>query len=97
MYIASSRGRTIDLTTGDMGSELSYGLGKVLDTQNYSNLRLASSHYVLCLNPIKGTLNIASILSLSHTHTRTNIHLTINMASIIPNHTSIMLVIHHKT
>ena len=49
---------TIDLTTKDMGSELSYGLGKVLGTQNYPILRLASSHCILFLNPIKGTLNI---------------------------------------
>ena len=35
IYIASSQGRTFfDLTTTDMGSELTYGLGKVLGTQN---------------------------------------------------------------
>ena len=58
IYITSSRGRTIDLTTRDMGSELWYGLGKVLGIQNRPMLRLASSHCVLCLNLIKGTLNI---------------------------------------
>ena len=58
IFIASSRGRTIDLTTRDMGSELWYGLGKVLGIQNRPILRLASSHCVLCLNLIKGTLNI---------------------------------------
>jgi len=46
-----------DLTTRDMGSKLRYGLGKVLGTQNYPTLRLASHHCVLCLNPIKGALN----------------------------------------
>ena len=61
IYIASSRGRTIDLTTRDIGSELRYNLGKVLGTQNYPTLKLASSHCVLCFNPIEGTLNIASI------------------------------------
>ena len=32
IYIASSRGRTIDLTTTDMGLEFRYTLGKVLGT-----------------------------------------------------------------
>ena len=45
------------LTTRYMGSELRYGLGKVLGTQNRLILRLASHHCVLCLNPIKGILN----------------------------------------
>ena len=60
IYITSFQGRTIDLTTRDMGSELRYHLGKVLGTQNCPTLRLASSHCVLGLNPIKGTLNIVS-------------------------------------
>ena len=63
IYIASSRERTIDLTTRDMGSKLRYSLRKVLGTQNHPTLRLASSHCVLCLNPIKGTFNFASILT----------------------------------
>ena len=63
IYTASSRGRTIDLTARDMDSDLRYGLGKVLETQNRPTLRLVSSHCVLCLNPIKGTFNIASILT----------------------------------
>ena len=63
IYIASSQGMTIDLTTKDIGLELRYGLGKVLGTQNRPNLRLTSSHCVLCLYPIKGTLNIVSILT----------------------------------
>ena len=69
-----------------------YSLGKVLGTQNHPTLRLASFHCFLYLNPIKGTFNIASIL----THTR--IHLTINMASIIqkPNHSSI-IAYHHPS
>ena len=58
IYIVSSQGRTIDLTTKDMSSELRYGLEKLLGTQNHLTLRLAFFHYVLCLNPIKGTLNI---------------------------------------
>ena len=77
---------TINLTTRDMGSKLRYSLGNVLNTQNCPTLRLASSHCVLCLNPIKDTLNIL-------TYTYTSIHLTINITSIIPrrpNHSSIM-------
>ena len=45
------------VVTKDMGSKLRYGLRKVLGTQNHPTLRLASHHCVLCLNPIKGTLN----------------------------------------
>ena len=67
IYIVSSYGITIDLTTKDMGSELRYGFENVLGTQNCLTLRLASSHCVLCLNLIKGTFNISSIL----THTLT--------------------------
>ena len=52
IYIASSQGMTIDLTTKDIGLELRYGLGKVLGTQNHPTLRLASHHYVLYLNQI---------------------------------------------
>ena len=63
IYIAFSQERTIDLITKNMGSELRYSFGKVLSTQNRSTLRLASSHCVLCLNHIKGTFNIASILT----------------------------------
>ena len=70
-----------------MGSELRYGLGKVLGTKNRLALRLASPHYVLSLNSIKGILNIVIL-----THSHTNIHLTINMTLIIPNHTSIMAI-----
>ena len=70
---------TIDLTIRDMSLELRYSLGKVLSTQNRPTRRLASSDCVLCLNTIKGTFNIASIL------THASIHLTINMTSIIPN------------
>ena len=67
IYIVSSRGRTFfDLTIRDMGSELRYSLRKVLSTQNCPTLRLASSHCVLCLNPIKGMFNI--IIRNSHTH-----------------------------
>ena len=35
IYIESSRGRTINLITRDMGLELRYGLGKVLGTENH--------------------------------------------------------------
>ena len=61
VYIASSRGRTIDLTIRDMGSEFRYVLRKVLSTQNRLTLRLASHHCVLCLN-------LDKINTLSHTH-----------------------------
>ena len=84
IYTASSQGRIFDPTTRDMGLELRYDFGKVLGIQIRPTLRLASSHCVLRLNPIKDTLNIVSIL----THT-----LAHNMTSIIPkrpNHTSIM-------
>ena len=64
-----------DLTTRDMGLELRYVLRKVLGTQNCPTLRLAFHRCVLCLNPIKGTLNIVIL-----THTHINIHLAINMA-----------------
>jgi len=46
-----------------MSSELRYGLGKVLGTQNRPILRLAFSHCVLCLNPIEDIFNIVSILT----------------------------------
>ena len=46
-----------DLTTRELGSELRYGLGKVLGTQNHPTVRLASHHCILCLNHIKDTLN----------------------------------------
>ena len=49
-----------------MGSELRYGLEKVLGAQNHPTLRLVSLHYVLCLNPIEGTLNIVIEDSRSH-------------------------------
>ena len=93
IYVASSQGKTIGLTTKNIGLKLRYGLEKVLGTQNCPTLKLTSSHCILCLNPIKGTLNIVILNS----HTHTNIHLTINMASNIPNHTSIMLVITSQT
>ena len=48
IYIASFKGRTIDLTTKDLGSKLRYGLGKVLGTKNHPTLRLASFYCVLC-------------------------------------------------
>ena len=63
MYIVSSRGRTIDLTIRDMGLEFRYVLRKVLGTEDYPTLRLASHHCVFHLNPIKGTFNIASIFT----------------------------------
>ena len=55
----------LGLTTREMGSELRYGFWKVFGTQNRPTLRLVSSHCVLCLTLIKGTLNIASILTLT--------------------------------
>ena len=53
---------TIDLTTRDMGSELMYGLGKVLGTQNRPTLRLISSYCVLCLNTFKGIFNTSILI-----------------------------------
>ena len=64
-----------------------YAIGKVLGTQNHPTLRLATHHYVLFLNPVKDILNIVIL-----THTSASIHLTINMASNIPNHTSIVAI-----
>ena len=43
-----------------MGSEFRYNFGKVLGTQNCLTRGLASTYYVLRLNPIKGIFNIAS-------------------------------------
>jgi len=44
-----------------MGSEFRYGFGKVLGTQDHQTLGLASTHCVLCLNPIKSVFNIVSV------------------------------------
>ena len=43
-----------------IGTEFRYNFGKVLDTQNHPTHGPTSIHCVLCLNPIKGTFNIAS-------------------------------------
>ena len=86
IYIASFWEGLSDLITRYMSLELRYGFGKVLGTQNRLTLRLTSHHCVLCLNPIKGIINI---VILTHTHTSTC--LTFNMKSNNPNHTSIML------
>ena len=59
IYSVLSRKDLFYLTTRDMGSEFKYDFGKVLGTQNRPTLRFASSHCVLCLNPIKGIFNIA--------------------------------------
>jgi len=72
IYIASSQGRTFDLTTRDVGSEFRYVLGKVLGTQDCPTLRLDSHHCVLCLNLIKNMF-----ITCIYTHTQTNIHLSI--------------------
>ena len=85
IYIASSRGRTFDLTTRDMGSEFRYVLGKVLSTQNCPTLRLSSHHCVLCFNLIKNMFN-TYIYTHTHTHTHTSIHLSIQHDIIIPKH-----------
>ena len=53
------RNDLFDLTSRDMGLEFRYGYRKVLGTQNRPTLGLASSHCILCLNPIKYILNIA--------------------------------------
>ena len=41
-----------------MGSEFRYVFGKVLGTQDYLTLRLASHHCVLCFNLIKNMFNL---------------------------------------
>ena len=64
--IAYFQGRTIDLTTRDMGLEFRYVFGKVLGTQDRPTLRLASYHCVLCLNHNKIMFN-TYVLN-SHTH-----------------------------
>ena len=81
IYIAFSRGRTIDLTTRDMDSEFRYALGKVLDTQDRPTLRLASHHCVLHFNLIKNIFNICI-----YTHTHTSIYLSIQHGIIIQKH-----------
>ena len=62
-----------------MDSEFRYGDGKVLGTQPHPTHGSASSHYVLCLNLIKGPFNIVI-----YTYTHNSIHLAINMRLIIP-------------
>ena len=59
IYNILSRNDPFDLTTRDMGSKFRYGFGKVLGTQNRPIVGLTSFYGVLCLNPIKGKLNIA--------------------------------------
>ena len=56
-----------------MGLEFRYPLGKVLGTQDRPTLRLASHHYVLCLNLIKSIFNIC-IYTHTHTHYHTSKH-----------------------
>ena len=68
IYIATFRGRTTILTTRDMSSEFRYVLRKLLGTQDRPTLRLASHHYLLCLN----------------SHTYTSIHLSIQHDIIHP-------------
>ena len=66
IYIATSQGKTIDLTTRDMSLEFRYVLGKVLGTQDCPTLRLVSQHCVLHINLNKIMFNTC-ILN-SHTH-----------------------------
>ena len=72
-----------------MSSEFRYILGKVLDTQDPPTLRLASSHYVLHLNPIKDTLNIVFILT--RPKNNPNFHLSWHITTQA-YHTSIMFI-----
>ena len=62
-----------------MSSEFRYDFRKVLGTQNRLTHGLPSTHCFLRLNLIKEMFNIVF-----YTHTHTNMHLTINMASNIP-------------
>ena len=66
IYITSSQGRTIDLTTGDMGLEFRYVLGKVLGTQDHPTPRLASHYCVLHLK--LGKIMFNTYFLNSHTH-----------------------------
>ena len=61
IYSILLRNDLSDLNTRDMGLEFRYGFRKVFGTQNHPTLGLASFHCVLCLNPIKGILNIAFV------------------------------------
>ena len=72
MNIASSRGRTINLTTRGIGLELRYVLEKVLGTQDCPTLRLGSHHCVLRLNLDKIMFNTC-ILTRTHNSIRLNI------------------------
>ena len=54
-------------------------------------LRLASTHYVLWLNPIKGILSIVSLLTHTQQHSSNNQHgittsLTIHLSCLSPHH-----------
>ena len=69
-----------------MGLKFRYILGKVLGTQDRLTLRLASHYCVLHLNLDK--IKFKTCILNSHTHT--SIHLTINIASIIPKHIHIL-------
>ena len=80
MYIASFRGRTIIITTRNMGSEFRYVLGNVLGTQDCPTLRLASHHCGLHLNLDKIMSNTCTLNS----HTHTSIHLSIQHGVIYP-------------
>ena len=62
-----------------ISSEFRYDFKKVLGTQNRLTHGLPSTHCFLRLNLIKEIFNIVF-----YTHTHTNMHLTINMASNIP-------------
>jgi len=62
-----------------MGSKFRYGFVKVLGTQNRLTLGLASSLYVLCINPIKDIFNIVFILTYTLAYIK-----PYNMALIIP-------------
>ena len=88
LYIASFRGRTIDLTIRDMDSEFIYALGKVLGTQDRLTLRLASHHCVVHLNLIKINFNTCILNS----HMDTSMHLTYNMVSSSQNNISYLSI-----
>ena len=74
MDIMSFRGRTIDLTIRDMGSEFRYIFGKVLGTQDFLTLRLASYHCVLRLK--LDLIMFKTYLLNSHTHQHASKHTT---------------------
>ena len=58
----------------NLGLEIRYALGKVWGTQDRPTLRLASHHYVICLNLIKNHLNTCILDSHTQQHASNKQH-----------------------